>query len=58
MAKRLSELGIMIVFGYTLWLIVSQGPTLESFFPQRALARLALQAPAVTAPTARLIPRA
>jgi hypothetical protein len=23
MAERLSELGIMIVFGYTLWLIVS-----------------------------------
>ena len=32
MAKRLSELGIMIVFGYTLWLIVSLGPTLERFF--------------------------
>jgi len=34
MAERLSELGIMIVFGYTLWLIVSLGPTLEGFFAQ------------------------
>jgi len=40
MAKRLSELGIMIGFGYTLWLIVSR-PTLEGFFAQRAVTRLA-----------------
>jgi len=40
MAKRLSELGIMIGFGYTLWMIVSR-PKLKGFFAQRAVTRLA-----------------